>query len=71
MPRKTGRDPAQFGLFATPLDAMITPEAEVRVIASFVDQLDLDGLGFNKINSLVAKGPMVLQFCSKYTSMVI
>ncbi len=51
MPRKTGRDPAQFGLFATPLEAMIAADAEVRVIAAFVDQLDLDELGFNKINT--------------------
>lgn len=51
MPIKTGRDPAQFGLFATPLEAMIADTAEVRVIAAFVDQLDLDDLGFNKINT--------------------
>lgn len=51
MPIKTGRDPAQFGLFATPLEAMIADTAEVRVIAAFVDQLDLNDLGFNKINT--------------------
>jgi len=62
MPIKTGRDPAQYGLFATPLEAMIAPDAEVRVIAAFVDQLDLAELGFNKINSLGAStyGPAVL-----------
>lgn len=54
MPIKTGRDPSQFGLFATPLEAMIAADAEVRVIAAFVNQLDLDELGFNKINSLWA-----------------
>jgi len=54
MPRKTGRDHTQYGLFATPLAAMIPPDAEVRVIAAFVDQLDLAELGFNKINSLGA-----------------
>lgn len=31
-----------FGLFATPLEAMIAADAEVRVITAFVDQLDLD-----------------------------
>ncbi|MEM6770885.1 MAG: IS1182 family transposase [Bacteroidota bacterium] len=54
MPKKTGRDPAQFGLFATPLEAMIAPDAEVRVIAAFVDQLDLDELGFKSIQSMGA-----------------
>ena len=50
MPRKTGRDPSQFGLFATPLEALIAPDAEVRVIAAFVDQLDLPSLDFKSIN---------------------
>ena len=54
MPIKTGRDPAQFGLFATPLEAMIAPDAEVRVIAAFVDQLNLLELGFKQINSMGA-----------------
>jgi transposase len=53
-PEKTGRDPAQFGLFATPLEAMIAPDAEVRVIAAFVDQLELPKLGFKQINSMGA-----------------
>ena len=52
MPAKTGRDPAQYGLFATPLEAMIAADAEVRVIAAFVDQLDLDELGFTKIKRM-------------------
>ena len=51
MPIKTGRNPAQFGLFATPLEAMIPADAEVRVIAAFVDQLDLGELGFKLINT--------------------
>ena len=46
MPKKTGVDPAQYGLFAVPLEAMVAPDAKVRVIAAFVDQLDLEGLGF-------------------------
>ena len=50
MPRKTGRDHTQYGLFATPLAAMIPPDAEVRVIAAFVDQLDLPTLGFKRVN---------------------
>ena len=54
MPIKTGRDPAQFGLFATPLEAMIATDAEVRVIAAFVDQLNLQELGFKQINSMGA-----------------
>ena len=54
MPIKTGRDPAQFGLFATPLEAMIAPDAEVRVIAAFVDQLELPKLGFKQINPMGA-----------------
>lgn len=54
MPIKTGRDPSQFGLFATPLEAMIAPDAEVRVIAAFVDQLNLLELGFKQINSMGA-----------------
>lgn len=54
MPIKTGRDPSQFGLFATPLEAMIAPDAEVRVIAAFVDQLNLKESGFNEINSMGA-----------------
>jgi transposase len=62
MPIKTGRDPAQYGLFATPLEAMIAPEAEVRVIAAFVDQLNLLELDFQPINNIGASayGPEVL-----------
>ncbi|MFK8165644.1 MAG: hypothetical protein AB8H12_24565 [Lewinella sp.] len=52
MPIKTGRDPAQYGLFATPLEAMIAPDAEVRVIAAFVDQLNLGELDFQPINNM-------------------
>ncbi len=33
---------------------MIAPDAEVRVIAAFVDQLNLQELGFNEINSMGA-----------------
>jgi transposase len=51
VPIKTGRNPAQFGLFATPLEAMIPADAEVRVISAFVDQLDLSTLGFKCISS--------------------
>ncbi|MFK8163661.1 MAG: IS1182 family transposase [Lewinella sp.] len=62
MPIKTGRDPAQYGLFATPLEAMIAPDAEVRVIAAFVDQLNLLELDFQPINNMGASayGPGVL-----------
>jgi len=62
MPKKTGRDPAQYGLFATPLEAMIAPDAEVRVIAAFVDQLNLLELDFQPINNMGASayGPEVL-----------
>ena len=49
MPLKTGKDPAQFGLFATPIEAMIAEDNEVRVIAAFVDRLDLPALGFKMI----------------------
>lgn len=51
MPQKIGLDPAQFGMFATPLEAMIPVEAEVRVVAAFVDQLDLAALGFKTVRS--------------------
>lgn len=62
MPEKIGRDPAQFGLFATPLEALIAPDAEVRVIAAFVDQLNLAALGFKRIKTTGASayGPAVL-----------
>ena len=46
MPLKTGKNPAQLGLFATPIEAMIAEDNEVRVIAAFVDRLDLPALGF-------------------------
>lgn len=46
MPLKKGKDPTQIGLFATPLELMIEPENEVRVIGAYVDQLDLVKLGF-------------------------
>ncbi|WP_420458732.1 IS1182 family transposase [Neolewinella sp.] len=51
MPQKTGFDPAQIGLFAVPLEAMVAADAEVRVIAAFVDQLDLPALGFAAVRS--------------------
>jgi len=35
---------------------MIAADAEVRVIAAFVDQLDLSALGFKRINSQGAQG---------------
>ena len=57
--KKVGLDPAQFGLFATPLEAMIAAEAEVRVVAAFVDQLDL---GFKPVQAdgASAYGPELL-----------
>ena len=51
MPQKIGYDPAQIGLFAVPLEAMVAADAEVRVIAAFVDQLDLPELGFRAVRS--------------------
>ncbi|MEL6359158.1 MAG: transposase, partial [Bacteroidota bacterium] len=51
MPKKQGQDTTQFGLFATPLEAMIASDNEVRVIAAFVDGLDLDELGFVQVHS--------------------
>lgn len=62
MPRKIGHDPTQIGLFAVPLEAMISADAEVRVIAAFVDQLDLVKLGFKQIKStgVSAYGPDAL-----------
>lgn len=62
MPRKIGHDPTQIGLFAVPLEAKISADAEVRVIAAFVDQLDLVKLGFKQIKSTGASayGPDVL-----------
>ncbi|CAH1001705.1 IS1182 family transposase ISVsp9 [Neolewinella maritima] len=51
MPKKIGLNPAQFGLFATPLEAMIPADAEVRVVAAFVDQLDLSALGFKPVQA--------------------
>ncbi|MEL7227908.1 MAG: transposase [Cyanobacteria bacterium J06576_12] len=54
MPQKTGLNPAQFGLFATPLESLIEPDSEVRVIAAFVDQLDLPELGFRPIHAMGA-----------------
>ena len=62
MPKKVGLDPAQFGLFATPLEAMIPADAEVRVVAAFVDQLDLPALGFKPVQAdgASAYGPELL-----------
>ena len=62
MPKKRGLDPTQFGLFATPLEAMIPAEAEVRVVAAFVDQLDLPHLGFKPVQAdgASAYGPELL-----------
>ena len=51
MPKKRGLDPTQIGLFATPLEAMIPADAEVRVVRAFVDQLDLRKLGFKPIRA--------------------
>ena len=62
MPKKVGLDPTQFGLFATPLEAMIPADAEVRVVAAFVDQLDLPALGFKPVQAdgASAYGPELL-----------
>ena len=62
MPRKSQFDPAQFGLFAMPLDAMIDEENEVRLIAAFVDQLNLPELGFKPVSTLgaAAYGPELM-----------
>ena len=57
MPLKTGKDPAQFGQFATPIEAMIAEDNEVRVIAAFVDRLDLPALGFKMAGNTGASGP--------------
>jgi transposase len=67
MPIKTGRNLAQFGLFATPMEAMIAADDEVRVIAAFVDQLDSSALGFKCNNSQGASAyssEVMLQFTS-------
>ncbi|MCB0535592.1 MAG: IS1182 family transposase [Saprospiraceae bacterium] len=62
MPLKTGNNPAQYGLFATPIEAMIAEDNEVRVIAAFADRLDLPALGFKKVGKTGAGayGPRVL-----------
>ena len=62
MPRKSQLDPAQFGLFAMPLDAMIDEDNEVRLIAAFVDQLNLPELGFKPVGNLgaAAYGPELM-----------
>ena len=62
MPKKIGLDPTQFGLFATPLEAMIPADAEVRVVAAFVDQLNLRSLGFRPVHAdgASAYGPELL-----------
>ena len=62
MPRKSQLDPAQFGLFATPLETMIDADNEVRLIAAFVDQLNLPELGFTPVNSMgaAAYGPELM-----------
>lgn len=62
MPLKTGNDPAQFGLFATPIEAMIAEDNEVRGIAAFADRLDMHFWGFKKVGKTGAGayGPRVL-----------
>lgn len=51
MPRKTGHSRLQYGLFATPLEDMISPDNPVRVIDAFVDSLDLEALGFRSVRA--------------------
>ncbi len=62
MPCKSQLDPAQFGLFATPLEALIAADNEVRLIAAFVDQLNLTELGFKPVGTLGASayGPELM-----------
>lgn len=49
MARKHKADRRQYGLFATPLDALIDEDNPVRVIDAFVDFLDLEALGFHRV----------------------
>ena len=51
MPVKIGQDPAQISCFSLPLEARVAPDAEVRVIDAFVNQLNLNDLGFPPINN--------------------
>jgi transposase len=46
MARKIKASRLQYGLFATPFEALIAPDNPVRVIDAFVDALPLDQLGF-------------------------
>lgn len=48
MPLKKGFSRDREGQFRTPLEEMIAPEHEVRVIDAFVDSLDLVELGFSR-----------------------
>ncbi|NJC28532.1 IS1182 family transposase [Neolewinella antarctica] len=54
MPVKIGQNPAQVSCFPLPLEAKVAPDAEVRVIAAFVDQLDLIQLGFPRVSKMGA-----------------
>lgn len=47
MARKIKASRLQYGLFATPFEALIAPDNPVRVIDAFVDALPLDQLGFS------------------------
>ena len=49
MARKHRSDRHQYGLFATPLEELISEDNPVRVVDAFVDMLDLEALGFHRV----------------------
>ena len=66
MPVKIGQNPAQVSCFPLPLEAKIAPDAEVRVIDAFVNQLDLNDLGFSPVNKKGASAYAVADLLKLY-----
>lgn len=51
MPYLSGEDRNQVQMFPECLDDYITEDNQVRVIDTFVDSLDVKGMGFTKCNT--------------------
>ncbi len=58
-----GVDRGQSTIFPECLDDYIGDDNPVRVIDVFVDELDLGGLGFVRVEPQATGRPIILRFC--------
>ncbi len=71
MEYQQGEDREQLTLYSTCLDDMVPADNSVRFIDQFVEQLDLQELGFNSLANLKDVRPTIQAIYSSFIFMAI